>query len=138
MRGDPVGVHTWAIDFAYCTPYLDIHSPEKRSGKSRLLEVVATLAAKPWLTGGTSKAALVRKMDHDSPTLLLDESDTAFGGDKEYGEALRGVLNNGYTRGKPYTTCVGQGTSIKPQDFDVFGAKAIAGIGRLPDTVADR
>jgi len=130
--------HTWAIDFAYCTPYLDIHSPEKRSGKTRLLEVLDTIVAKPWLTGGTSKAALVRKVDHAKPTLLLDESDTAFGGDKEYAEALRGVLNNGYTRGKPYTTCIGQSTAIRTKDFDVFGPKAIAGIGRLPDTVADR
>jgi hypothetical protein len=131
-------VHTWAIDFAYCTPYLDIHSPEKRSGKTRLLEVLDTLVAKPWLTGGTSKAALVRKVDATEPTLLLDESDAAFSGDHEYAEALRGVLNNGYTRGKHYTTCIGQGAGIKPHDFKVFGAKAIAGIGALPDTVADR
>ena len=130
--------HTWAIDFAYCTPYLNVHSPEKRSGKTRLLEVLDTIVATPWLTGGTSKAALVRKIDAAAPTLLLDESDAAFGGDAEYAEALRGVLNNGYTRGKPYTTCIGQGAGIKPYDFKVFSPKAIAGIGKLPDTVADR
>ena len=80
----------------------------------------------------------MRKIHADVPTLLLDESDAAFNSDKEYAEALRGVLNNGYTRGKPYTTCVGQGAGIKPHDFKVFCPKAIAGIGKLPDTVADR
>jgi len=31
-----------------------------------------------------------------------------------------------------------QGTNIGFKDFSTFGAKAIAGIGKLPDTVADR
>jgi hypothetical protein len=130
--------HTYAVDCAYCTPYLAINSPEKRSGKTRLLEALATVVATPWFTGGTTKAALVRKIHADAPTLLLDESDAAFNGSDEYAEALRGVLNNGYTRGKPYTTCVGQGAQIQARDFHVFCPKAIAGIGRLPDTVADR
>ena len=29
-------VHTWALDFGYATPYLNIHSPEPRSGKRSL------------------------------------------------------------------------------------------------------
>jgi hypothetical protein len=47
----------------------------KRSGKTRLLEVAETLVARPWFTGRTTAAALVRKIDGDQPTLLLDESD---------------------------------------------------------------
>jgi len=34
--------------------------------------------------------------------------------------------------------CVGQGANIDYRDFPVYSPKAIAGIGRLPDTVADR
>src|SRR5436190_24259750 len=74
--------HTHAIESAVATPYLSISSAEKRSGKTRLLEVLALLVAKPWLTGGTTKAALVRKVDRDRPTLLLDDSDAAFRGDQ--------------------------------------------------------
>ena len=96
------------------------------------------LVARPWLTGRTSAAALVRKVDADAPTLLLDESDAAFGGEKEYAEALRGILNSGYRRSGKTTLCVGQGANISFRDFSTFGAKAIAGIGRLPDTVEDR
>jgi hypothetical protein len=128
--------HTHAIEAAVVTAYLLVTSPEKRSGKTRLLEVLNLLAANTWLTGGTTKAALVRKVDRDAPTLLLDESDAAFNGDKEYSEALRGVLNNGFSRGKPFTTCIGNSHEV--HDFNVFCPKAIAGIGKLPDTVEDR
>jgi hypothetical protein len=131
-------VHTHLIDASDATPYLAITSAEKRSGKSRLLEVLELLVARPWFTGRTTAAVLPRKIDSDAPTLLLDESDAAFGGDKEYAEALRGVLNTGHRRGGRTTVCVGQGANIGFRDFSTFGAKAIAGIGRLPDTVADR
>jgi hypothetical protein len=132
-------VHTHAIDAADATPYLNITSAEKRSGKTRLLEVLDLLVARPWRTGRTSAAALVRKIDGAASTLLLDESDAAFKGDREYGEALRGILNDGHRRGGCATLCVGKGADIKTRDLKVFGPKGIAGIGNaLPDTVRDR
>ena len=130
--------HTRAIDAFDCTPYLQITSATARTGKTRLLEVSELLVARPWLTGRTSAAALVRKVDAESPTLLLDESDAAFGGEREYAEALRGILNSGYRRSGRTTLCVGQGANLTFRDFATFGAKAIAGIGTLPSTVADR
>lgn len=130
--------HTHAFSAADCTPYLQITSATKRAGKTRLLEVGETLVARPWFTGRVSAAALMRKVDADRPTLLLDESDAAFGGDKDYAEALRGILNTGYKRSGRCTVCVGQGAKIETQDFSTFSPKAIAGIGKLPDTVADR
>lgn len=132
-------IHTHAIVAAETTPYLNITSAEKQSGKTRLLEVLELLVREPWFTGRTSAAALIRKVDAMRPTLLLDETDAAFKSDREYSEALRGVLNSGHRRGGRATVCVGKGADIKPRDFDVFGAKALAGIGnRLPDTVRDR
>src|SRR5215218_194710 len=131
-------IHTHVIAAAEATPYLAITSAEKRSGKTRLLEVLDLLVARPWFTGRTTAAVLPRKIDADHPTLLLDESDAAFGGDKDYAEALRGVLNSGHRRGGKTTVCVGQGTNITFKDFSTFCPKAIAGIGKLPDTVADR
>jgi hypothetical protein len=131
-------IHTHAIDAADCTPYLHIKSVEKRSGKTRLQEVLSLLASRSWLTGRVTAAVLVRKTSAEQPTLLLDESDAAFKGDREYAEALRGILNAGFRRGGVTSLCVGQGANLSYQDFLVFGAKAIAGIGQLPDTVADR
>jgi hypothetical protein len=130
--------HTHAIAAFDTTPYLQVGSATKRSGKTRFLEVQEQLVPRPWLTGRTSAAALVRKVDADTPTLLLDESDAAFKGEKEYAEALRGILNSGYKRSGRATVCTGKGADIKAQDFSTFCPKAIAGIGKLPDTVADR
>src|SRR5215216_1207340 len=140
-QGDIVAlwaVHTHALDAADCTGYLSITSAEKRSGKTRLLEVLALLVALAWLTGRVTPAVLVRKVAAETPTLLLDESDAAFKGDREYAETLRAVLNSGFRRGGVASLCVGQGANLSYQDFAVFGPKAIAGIGKLPDTVADR
>jgi hypothetical protein len=131
-------VHTHALEAADTTPYLEVVSAEKRSGKTRLLEVLSTVAAKPWFTGRVTAAVLVRKLADQEPTLLLDESDAAFKGDKEYSEALRGILNSGFRRGGVASLCVGQGANLAYADFAVFSPKVIAGIGNLPDTISDR
>jgi hypothetical protein len=131
-------LHTWVLDAAETTPYLSITSPEKRSGKTRLLEVLSLLAARPWFTGRVTPAVLVRKVALQTPTLLLDETDAAFAGEREYAEALRAVLNAGYRRGAVASLCVKAGGDFELKDLPVFGCKAIAGIGKLPDTVADR
>lgn len=54
---------------------------------------------------------------------------------REYAEALRGILNSGHRRGGKTTVCVGQGAEVGFKDFSTFCPKAIAGIGKLPDTV---
>jgi hypothetical protein len=131
-------LHTHAFAAADATPYLHIGSPEKRSGKTRLLEVLELFVAKPWSTARVSAAALMRKIDAEQPTLLLDEVDAALGASEEYAEAFRGVANAGHRRGGKATVCIGQGSKIEARDFAVFCPKAIAGIGKLPDTIADR
>ena len=131
-------IHTHALAAADLTPYLSIASAEKQSGKTRLLEVLKLLVANPWFTGRTSAAALVRKIASEGPTLLLDETDATFKQNQEYTEALRGILNSGYARGGCATLCVGKGSEQHVEDFPTFGAKALAGIGRLPDTLSDR
>jgi hypothetical protein len=130
--------HTHGVSAATATPYLAITSATKQCGKTRLLEIFEILVAKPWLTGRVTAACLVRKVDQVRPTLLLDESDAAFNGDKDYAEALRGILNTGFYAGGVASCCVGQGANITFKDFRTYCPKAIAGIGQLPDTVADR
>ena len=80
----------------------------------------------------------MRKVAHDAPTLLLDESDSAFKAEAEYSEALRGILNAGYRQGGVASLCVKAGSDFELRDFPTFCPKAMAGIGKLPDTVADR
>lgn len=130
--------HTHAIEASDFTPYLNITSPLPRSGKTTLLQLLTLLAANPWYTGRVTSAVLVRKTDKSHPSLLLDESDAAFQANREYAEALRGVLNTGYERDGKYSMCVQVKNDWQPRDFSTFSPKAIAGIGRLPDTVEDR
>jgi hypothetical protein len=130
--------HTYAFDCAEATPYIHVTSPEKRSGKTRLLETAEVIVKKPWLTGRVTPAVLARKIDAECPSLLLDESDAAFGGEKEYAETLRGILNTGHRRGGKSSVCFGQGANMTYVDLSTFCPKCIAGIGKLPDTVADR
>lgn len=131
-------VHTHAISVAAFTPYLHIFSPMPRCGKTTLLDSMSLVVAKPWLTGHVTAASLVRKVDQEQPTLLLDESDTTFHANSEYSQALRGMLNTGYERGGTYSMCVRDGGGWVNKDFSTFCPKIIAGIGKLPDTVEDR
>lgn len=52
-------------------------------------------------------------------------------------EDLRGIINSGHTRDSAFVIRV-IGKELIPQPFNVWGAKAIAGIGNLPDTLMDR
>jgi len=81
---------------------------------------------------------LFRTIHETHPTLLLDESDATFNGNREFGEALRGILNSGHRFGGKASRCERAGENYIRRDFDTFCPKAIAGIGKLPDTVADR
>lgn len=77
----------------------------------------------------------------DGRTLLLDEVDTIFTQQQRASdatEALRGILNAGYRRGGMAHRAQPTGNTVNVQSFPVFGAKVLAGIGELPDTVADR
>jgi hypothetical protein len=132
-------LHTHALAAADYTPYLAITSAEKQSGKSTLLDVLTVLAKDAWYTSRTSAGALVRRLHGKEVTLLLDEVDAALGGAQEYTETLRGILNAGFKRGGAYSMCiVTRGGEWSPQDFNVFGPKAFALIGELPETVASR
>jgi hypothetical protein len=126
--------HTHAFDAADYSPYLAITSPEMRSGKTTLMKLLELLCARPWRVITPSEAVVFRKINRDRPTFLLDEYDTIFQ-ERDY-EPLRAILNAGNEPGTFVPRCVGP--SLQLEDFAVFCPKALAGIGRLPTTVADR
>jgi hypothetical protein len=131
-------VHSHAIDAAETTPYLAITSPSKRTGKSRLLEVCELVVRKPLTAANVTPAALFRSLAEEARTLLMDEVDAIYGPKANGNEDLRALLNAGYRRGTPVLRCVGDGARMRVEPFNVYGAKALSGIGRLPDTIADR
>jgi Domain of unknown function (DUF3854) len=81
-----------------CLPLLAIRSPEKRCGKSTLLDVLGRLVNKSLQSSNFSVAAIYRVIEKLHPTLLIDEVDTWL---KENEEA-RGVINSGHTRGSAF------------------------------------
>src|SRR5262249_17492552 len=86
------------------------------------------------MTGGITAAALYRRIDRCSPTMLLDELDTRLRA--EGGEALRGVLNTGFHVRGTVTIC--SGDDNEDRGFKTFCPKVLAGMGRLWDTVMSR
>ena len=119
---------------------LVIKSPVKRCGKSRLLDVLAQLVREQLATADISAAALVRSVtEKDPPTIMLDEADAIFGkalkGD-EKAEHLRGILNAGFGRDRPYKRW--DITTRAVEDCPTFAMAVIAGIGSMPDTIEDR
>lgn len=122
-----------------CAPRLQIRSPLKRCGKSRLLDLVENLSNDPLLMVLASPPALFRSIDgEEPPTLLLDEADTIFGTKErsENQEAIRGILNAGHQKGRTIPRCVPP--SMVVRHFPTFAMAALAGIGNLPDTIEDR
>lgn len=120
-------------------PRLVIRSAEKRSGKSRLLEVIDALVYAPLRAVNATVAYIFRSLTDDPPpTLLFDECDTIFGSRKvaENNEELRGLLNAGFQRGLPFGRTVGP--MHIATEFSTFAMAALAGIGRMPETIEDR
>jgi putative DNA primase/helicase len=124
---------TWFIDDIKVAPLAVITAPEKRCGKSQLLFLMGRLVCRPISASNITPAALFRSIELWKPTLLLDEADTFI----KNNEDLRGIINSGHTRNSAFVIRV-VGKELIPQQFNVWGAKAIAGIGNLPDTLMDR
>ena len=72
-------IHCHAVDAFESTPRLALLSPEKGSGKTRTLEVLALLVPGPMHAVNMTAAALYRVVADQQPTLLLDEADTYLG-----------------------------------------------------------
>src|SRR5829696_10091027 len=88
----------------HAAPRLVVKAPEKRCGKSRLLDLIEALCHQPLLTTNASPSAVYRSIGQDPsnpPTLLIDEADAIFGPKAVEHEDLRGLLNAGHQRGRP-------------------------------------
>jgi hypothetical protein len=128
-------MHSHAFEAAEATPRLSIQSAEKQSGKTRLLELLDLLARSPFQVASISSAAMFRIIAGGPTTLLIDEADSIFDRRGSGAEDVRGLLNAGYRRGGAVMRASGKWGVTR---FDVFAPVALAGIGRLPDTVQDR
>jgi Protein of unknown function (DUF3631) len=129
--------HAHAVQAFESTPRLAIISAEKGSGKTRTLEILELLVPNPEMTANMSTAVMFRTIDKLHPTVMFDEIDTIFGPKaSDDHEDLRGLINAGHRKGATVMRCDGPKNEVKR--FKVFAAVVLAGLGELPDTIADR
>jgi predicted DNA-binding protein (UPF0251 family) len=123
---------SYAANAFFIFPRLLINSPEKRCGKSTLLDVIECLVQKPLQACHATAASLFRLIEIEQPTVLLDEADTYVRGN----ENMRNIINAGHKKNGVSMRC--SGDANEPRAFHVFTPMVIATIGRLNSTIEDR
>ncbi len=126
-------VLTYVSDSFNVSPILAIISPEKRCGKTTLLKLLIALVTRALPTSNVTAATIFRSVEAFRPTLLIDEAD-AFMTDAE---DLRGILNSGHEKSMAFVLRT-TGDNHEPKAFSTWCPKAVASIGKLPDTLQDR
>jgi putative DNA primase/helicase len=85
-----------------------------------------------------TSAVIFRVIEQEGCGLLIDEFDTMKAG-SERAEEIRGLLNSGWKRAGAYVPRVEKaGDNFVVKKFSTWAPIAVAAIGRLPDTLADR
>lgn len=126
-------LHTYAHEAAQVSPILCMTSPQKRCGKTTVLSVLRGVVSRPLPTANVTAAALFRATELWRPMLLVDEADNFLRDNKE----LRGVLNSGHVRDMAHVVRTVE-DAHEPRAFCTWAPKAVALIGKLPDTLAER
>lgn len=138
----PLVIATWTaaaylLDVWDRFPHLGISSPEKRCGKTTLLELLNLVAPKPRYTTNISPAALYRIIEAERPTLLMDESQSLARRGSEQSEVIREILNAGIGPNAKVIRC-GGANMTEIVEFSVYSPKVFAMIGKLDSVLADR
>jgi DNA polymerase I-like protein with 3'-5' exonuclease and polymerase domains len=125
-------LETYLTDCFNCLGIIWIRSPEKRCGKSTLLDVLEHLVLRPLLCITASPASLYCLIERYHPSILIDEADS-FGNEND---DIRKIANGGFERGRKVPRVNRETGEIEL--FDTFGFKVLASIGMIHETVEDR
>jgi putative DNA primase/helicase len=127
-------MHTYLLDCFVITPRLAITSPVSQCGKTTLIDVLTPLVLRPLRNESATASVVFRTIEKVRPTLLIDEADNS--GFVQEANETRAILNSGYRRGGAVLRTVGD--DFEPRQFATYSAAAIAMIGQLPETLANR
>lgn len=134
------GVALWILgSFVYARfalwPKLLLSSPERRCGKTTMLEVIEAHCCRGLVASSITASAIFRVIDKSTPTLIIDEADRL----PKDNEELTGIINCGHTRrGAFVIRTVKAGDDFDVRRFSVFAPMVLAAIGTLADTIMDR
>lgn len=127
-------VATYLINDFRLFPKLLITSPEKRCGKSTLLDLVHAISNKGFISSNMTSATIYRLIDQHQPTLIIDEADTFVA---NCTSDMTGIINSGHGKNRAYVSrCVGDGHEV--QQFSTWTPMVLASIGDLQPTTMDR
>lgn len=128
----------WSI-FSYCidagniAPKLLIYSPEKRCGKTTLLDVLVNIVWKPLPASNISPAVIYRVIESIGGSIIIDEADTFIRNNPE----INGIINSGHRRSMAFVLRC-DGDDHEPRQFSTWAPNVIAMIGKPQDTIVDR
>jgi hypothetical protein len=111
-------------------PYLVITSYTKRSGKTRLMELVSMVSANGRTFSPDSPSSMFRALSEEAPSMFLDEAEKL----NIENHPAREFLNKGYRQGQTITRVIGN----KVIDMECFCPKCFVLIGDVYDTLGDR
>ena len=112
-------------------PYLVITSPTKRSGKTRLSEMISFSGSNPRNFAAMTAATMFRAIEDEKPMLIFDEAETL---SSESANTMRAVLNVGYRRGQTVPRVAAGGI----KEYTTYCPKVFVLIGDTYDTLRDR
>ena len=112
-------------------PYFVITSATKRSGKTRLGEIISFCCNKPENFAAMTGPTFYRIIEQEKPTIIFDEAEKL---SSEAASTMRSVLNVGYRKGQSIPRTMGN----KVIRFDTYCPKAFILIGDVYDTLRDR
>jgi hypothetical protein len=136
-----IGTHCFQLFDSFA--YIVITSKTKRSGKTRLSEVMSFAASVPMTFSSMTPSTLFRVINPDPkryyspnqpfvpPTIIFDEAESL---SSEAAGTMRSVLNAGYRKGQSVPRTVGQ----EVIQFKVYCPKIFILIGDVYDTLRDR
>jgi putative DNA primase/helicase len=140
--GDAVAawaILTWFAAHVYFAPLLIVASPTKGAGKTTFLDLLRHVVFRGHLTSayGATGPVIFRLNEAKHPTFLLDEAERLGGRDAD--RDVVNLLNAGHRRGGKVDRCKEKpGGGFEVEEFDAFGFRALALIGKPWDTVLDR
>lgn len=129
-------IGTYCFNSFRIYPKLCVYSPQKRCGKSTLMEVLDTLTSNSLMASNVSPAVIYRIIEGYQPTLLLDEADTWLVG-RNANDEMRGILNSGHTKTTARVLRC-DGDKSEPKAFSTWAPMVIGMIGKPPSTIVDR
>ena len=138
-------IHTHCLPAASITPRLVITSEFPESGKTTLIKVIKHVVPKALHAISLKGPTLFRTIEEHHPTMLLDEANNwlffSHGGFDDTRGDIMAIIDAGHERGvvvpRLAPSSNGKG-EWEARGYDVFGALAIALIGRVPEQIDSR